>query len=59
MFRGLEAEQLREITSLLLDETRRRLHAQGVELEMEPGGRWTGWPTRATNRPSAPGRCAA
>ncbi|MFG1699906.1 ATP-dependent Clp protease ATP-binding subunit [Nonomuraea sp. NPDC049309] len=35
MFRGLDAEQLREITSLLLEETRRRLHAQGVELEME------------------------
>ena len=31
IFRRLEAEQLREITALLLEETRRRLHAQDVQ----------------------------
>jgi ATP-dependent Clp protease ATP-binding subunit ClpC len=34
IFRGLGREQLREITSLLLEQTRRRLHAQGVNLEV-------------------------
>jgi ATP-dependent Clp protease ATP-binding subunit ClpC len=33
IFRRLEPEQLREITELLLDETRRRLHAQSISVE--------------------------
>jgi ATP-dependent Clp protease ATP-binding subunit ClpC len=33
VFQRLEAEQLREITDLLLEETRRRAHAQDVRLE--------------------------
>ncbi|MFC5819041.1 ATP-dependent Clp protease ATP-binding subunit [Nonomuraea harbinensis] len=36
IFRGLDAEQLRQITVLLLEETRRRLHAQKVVMEIEP-----------------------
>ncbi len=34
IFRGLGHEQLREVTGLLLEQTRRRLHAQGVTLEI-------------------------
>jgi ATP-dependent Clp protease ATP-binding subunit ClpC len=34
IFRGLGPEQLREITGLLLEQTRRRLHAQGATLEI-------------------------
>ena len=34
IFRGLGREQLREITGLLLEQTRRRLHAQEVTLEI-------------------------
>jgi ATP-dependent Clp protease ATP-binding subunit ClpC len=33
VFQRLEAEQLREITDLLLEHTRRRLHAQGITVE--------------------------
>ena len=33
-FRGLGHEQLREIAGLLLEQTRRRLHAQGVTLQI-------------------------
>ncbi|MGC5052192.1 ATP-dependent Clp protease ATP-binding subunit [Micromonospora sp. DT48] len=33
IFRRLEAEQLRQITELLLEETRRRLHAQDIEVD--------------------------
>ncbi|GIJ20550.1 ATP-dependent Clp protease ATP-binding subunit [Micromonospora lutea] len=33
IFRRLEAEQLRQITGLLLEETRRRLHAQDIEVD--------------------------
>ncbi|WP_433175062.1 ATP-dependent Clp protease ATP-binding subunit [Actinoallomurus sp. CA-150999] len=33
VFRRLDAEQLRQITDLLLDETRRRLHAQDLSIE--------------------------
>ncbi|HLR96553.1 MAG TPA: AAA family ATPase, partial [Jiangellaceae bacterium] len=33
IFRQLETEQLRQITDLLLEETRRRLHAQEISLE--------------------------
>jgi ATP-dependent Clp protease ATP-binding subunit ClpC len=36
VFRQLEAEQLARITDLLLDETRRRLRAQGIEVEFTP-----------------------
>jgi len=34
IFRQLEDAQLRQITDLLLEETRRRLHAQGITLEL-------------------------
>ncbi|MBY8874624.1 ATP-dependent Clp protease ATP-binding subunit [Micromonospora sp. PLK6-60] len=34
IFRRLEQQQLRQITELLLEETRRRLHAQDVEVEL-------------------------
>jgi ATP-dependent Clp protease ATP-binding subunit ClpC len=34
IFRQLETQQLRQITELLLEETRRRLHAQDVTLEI-------------------------
>jgi len=34
VFRQLETEQLRRITEMLLEETRRRLHAQDVTLEI-------------------------
>src|SRR5918997_392880 len=36
VFRQLEGEQLRQITDLLLDETRRRMRAQDIELEFAP-----------------------
>ena len=36
VFRQLEDEQLRRITELLLDETRRRLHGQDISLELTP-----------------------
>jgi len=36
IFRQLETEQLRRITEMLLEETRRRLHAQDVRLEITP-----------------------
>jgi len=36
VFRRLGAEQLRQITDLLLEETRRRLHAQDVTAEFTP-----------------------
>ncbi|WP_027661339.1 ATP-dependent Clp protease ATP-binding subunit [Salinispora fenicalii] len=38
IFRRLEAEQLRQITELLLAETRRRLHAQDVDVEITTAG---------------------
>jgi ATP-dependent Clp protease ATP-binding subunit ClpC len=34
VFRQLETDQLRQITELLLQETRRRLHAQDISLEI-------------------------
>ena len=58
IFRRLEAEQLRQITELLLEETRRRLHAQDIQVEFTTGRRSTGWPSTATSPSSAPGRCA-
>ncbi len=36
VFRKLSAEQLQQITSLLLEETRRKAHAQDVEVRVEP-----------------------
>ena len=38
IFQRLEAEQLREITGLLLEETRRRLHAQDIRVEFTTAG---------------------
>ncbi|WP_446214178.1 ATP-dependent Clp protease ATP-binding subunit [Micromonospora sp. IBSANI012] len=38
IFRRLEAQQLRQITELLLQETRRRLHAQDVQVEFTTAG---------------------
>jgi ATP-dependent Clp protease ATP-binding subunit ClpC len=41
VFRQLTAEQLRQITNLLLDKTRRLLHAQGVTVEFtDPAVDW-------------------
>jgi ATP-dependent Clp protease ATP-binding subunit ClpC len=36
VFRQLETEQLRQITEMLLEGTRRRLHAQDITLEITP-----------------------
>src|SRR5699024_10542964 len=36
VFRRLESEQLRQITDLLLDDTRRRLHAQEINAVFAP-----------------------
>ncbi|MEU4592975.1 ATP-dependent Clp protease ATP-binding subunit, partial [Micromonospora aurantiaca] len=36
VFTGLDRDQLLEITGLLLDRTRRRLHAQNIDLEVSP-----------------------
>ncbi|WP_346534544.1 ATP-dependent Clp protease ATP-binding subunit [Micromonospora sp. DPT] len=38
IFRRLEAQQLRQITELLLEDTRRRLHAQDVQVEFTTAG---------------------
>ncbi|MEV0325777.1 ATP-dependent Clp protease ATP-binding subunit [Micromonospora echinospora] len=38
IFRRLEAAQLRQITGLLLEETRRRLHAQDITVEVTEAG---------------------
>ncbi|MFI7426244.1 ATP-dependent Clp protease ATP-binding subunit [Micromonospora sp. NPDC049836] len=38
IFRRLEAEQLRQITELLLEETRRRMHAQDIEVDFTTAG---------------------
>ncbi|MEV4659784.1 ATP-dependent Clp protease ATP-binding subunit [Micromonospora sp. NPDC049301] len=38
IFRRLEAEQLRQITGLLLEETRRRMHAQDIQVEFTTAG---------------------
>ncbi len=58
IFRRLEAEQLRQITELLLEETRRRLHAQDIAAGVHRRRPSTGSPSTATSRSSAPGRCA-
>jgi ATP-dependent Clp protease ATP-binding subunit ClpC len=36
IFRQLDEEQLRQITDLLLEETRRRMRAQGIDAEFTP-----------------------
>jgi ATP-dependent Clp protease ATP-binding subunit ClpC len=36
VFRQLSREQLRQITELLLEDTRRKLHAQGVAMDLRP-----------------------
>jgi ATP-dependent Clp protease ATP-binding subunit ClpC len=36
IFRRLEKEQLRQVTDLLLEDTRRRLRAQGITIEFSP-----------------------
>ena len=36
IFRELDEAELRQITQLLLEETRRRLHAQDITLQFEP-----------------------
>ena len=59
VFRQLTDEQLRQITDLLLDETRRRLHAQDVAVEFTARGRRLARPSAATSPSTAPGRCAA
>ncbi|MEU7614923.1 ATP-dependent Clp protease ATP-binding subunit [Micromonospora rifamycinica] len=41
IFQRLEAEQLRQITGLLLEETRRRLHAQDIQVDVTSTG--TDW----------------
>ncbi|MEV5766613.1 ATP-dependent Clp protease ATP-binding subunit [Micromonospora sp. NPDC052213] len=38
IFRRLEAEQLRQITELMLEETRRRLHAQDIGVDFTTAG---------------------
>ncbi|MEU6207922.1 AAA family ATPase, partial [Micromonospora musae] len=38
IFRRLEAAQLRQITELLLEETRRRMHAQDIEVDVTTAG---------------------
>ncbi|MER7459189.1 ATP-dependent Clp protease ATP-binding subunit [Micromonospora sp. NPDC126480] len=38
IFRRLEAEQLRQITGLMLEETRRRLHAQHIDVDFTTAG---------------------
>ncbi|MFE9656929.1 ATP-dependent Clp protease ATP-binding subunit [Micromonospora sp. NPDC006431] len=38
IFQRLEAEQLRQITELMLEETKRRLHAQDIQVEFTAAG---------------------
>ena len=56
-FRQLDETELRQITELMLQQTRRRVHAQNVTLEFTRL-RWTGSPSTASSLSSAPGRCA-
>ncbi|ACY98508.1 MULTISPECIES: ATP-dependent Clp protease ATP-binding subunit [Thermomonospora] len=49
VFRRLEPEQLRQITELLLEETRRRLHAQDVTVQFTPEA--IGWLARKGYQP--------
>ena len=57
VFRKLDSGQLAQITELLLDNTRRRLRAQGIEIEFSRSA--VDWqPSTATSPSSAPVRCA-
>ena len=56
VFRQLDKAELQQITELLLQETRRRMHGQGSPCA-SPRRRWTGSPSMATSPSSAPGRC--
>ncbi|WP_024876013.1 ATP-dependent Clp protease ATP-binding subunit [Saccharomonospora piscinae] len=49
VFRKLSAEQLRQVTELLLEETRRKAHAQGVAVEVTPDAVW--WLSEAGYQP--------
>jgi ATP-dependent Clp protease ATP-binding subunit ClpC len=49
IFRRLEPEQLRQITELLLGETRRRLHAQDIVVDITPAG--VGWLAERGHQP--------
>jgi ATP-dependent Clp protease ATP-binding subunit ClpC len=49
IFQQLEAEQLRQITDLLLDETRRRMSAQDVEIDFAPEA--VGWLAERGHQP--------
>jgi ATP-dependent Clp protease ATP-binding subunit ClpC len=49
VFQRLEAEQLRQITDLLLEETRRRAHAQNVRLEFSTAA--VDWLARRGHQP--------
>jgi ATP-dependent Clp protease ATP-binding subunit ClpC len=49
IFRRLSDEQLRQITDLLLEETRRRLHAQNVTVEFTPQA--VAWLARRGHQP--------
>ena len=59
VFRQLETDQLHKITEMMLEETRRRLHAQDVSIELTTGGRGLAGRARASSPSSAPARCAA
>ncbi|CAM5307981.1 ATPase AAA OS=Streptomyces antimycoticus OX=68175 GN=SSPO_014120 PE=3 SV=1 [Streptomyces antimycoticus] len=58
IFRRLADDQLRQIADVLLEETRRRLHAQDVSVEL-PRPPSSGWPGRRADgaglRPGPPG----
>ncbi|CCB73380.1 ATP-dependent Clp protease ATP-binding subunit clpC [Streptantibioticus cattleyicolor NRRL 8057 = DSM 46488] len=49
VFRRLTDDQLRQITDLLLEETRRRLHAQGVAVDFSPAA--VDWLARRGHQP--------
>ena len=62
IFRQLDETELRQITELMLQETRRRLHAQNVTLEFTPAAvDWIaehGYPARVRRPADAPGHPA-
>ncbi|WP_409061959.1 ATP-dependent Clp protease ATP-binding subunit [Streptomyces sp. SYP-A7185] len=49
IFRRLSGEQLRQVTDLLLEETRRRLHAQDITIEFAPAA--VDWLARRGHQP--------
>ena len=59
VFRQLTSDQLREITNLLLEGTRRLSARAGRRGRLHRPGASTGWPSAATSPSTAPGRCAA